>query len=409
MYRGLRPMSIRPRSHLLVLLTYAACGGGPEGGPHTEVADSAGVRVVVNGWPDVEGIPTWEVAAGPEVEVGTLEGAPEYQLFQVSGATVLPDGTLVIANRGTHDLRFFDAQGGFLCSAGSQGDGPGEFQSLELVGRFGGDSLLTFDFQQRRASVFGRDCAFVRSFRIGEGPDMRSPRPAGVLSSGVIVVRQGAIYMAGEATTGADRTPVRLFLAGPGGAVNDSLGAFPGAESFVLAEERMMLARPLTFGRGLSVSVAGETVAVGNNDAFSVRVYDADGSLLHVVRQRRDPISVEAEDFARQRESLLAEIEDPGWRRRTEEMLEQMPRHETFPAYASIEVDQTGRLWIEEYRRPGDEQPVWQVFDQEGVLVARVRTPVGLRILDIGRDYVLGVARDDLDVERVRLYRLEKP
>jgi hypothetical protein len=89
-------------------------------------------------------------------------------------------------------------------------------------------------------------------------------------------------------------------------------------------------------------------------------------------------------------------------------MFRQMSRHETFPAYASLRLDRSGYLWVEDYRRPGDEQPVWQVFDPEGVLVTSVHTPEGLRILDIGDDYVLGVVRDEFDVERVRLHRLEK-
>jgi len=48
------------------------------------------------------------------------------------------------------------------------------------------------------------------------------------------------------------------------------------------------------------------------------------------------------------------------------------------------------------------------VFDREGVFVARVHMPPRLNILEVGDDYVLGLARDDIDVEHVRLYRLEK-
>ena len=40
--------------------------------------------------------------------------------------------------------------------------------------------------------------------------------------------------------------------------------------------------------------------------------------------------------------------------------------------------------------------------------MARVETPPGLRLLDVGEGYVPGVIRDELEVERVRLHRLEK-
>lgn len=41
-----------------------------------------------------------------------------------------------------------------------------------------------------------------------------------------------------------------------------------------------------------------------------------------------------------------------------------------------------------------------------GVLSVLVSVPAGLEITDIGRDYILGIVRDDLDVEQVRLYRI---
>jgi hypothetical protein len=52
---------------------------------------------------------------------------------------------------------------------------------------------------------------------------------------------------------------------------------------------------------------------------------------------------------------------------------------------------------------------VHQVFDRDGLLIGRMEGPEGFEITDSGPDYILGVAKDDLDVERVRLYRLERP
>jgi hypothetical protein len=50
----------------------------------------------------------------------------------------------------------------------------------------------------------------------------------------------------------------------------------------------------------------------------------------------------------------------------------------------------------------------WIVLDMTGAAVATVRTPPDLWVLEIGADYVLGVAHDSLDVETVRLYRLSR-
>ena len=38
-----------------------------------------------------------------------------------------------------------------------------------------------------------------------------------------------------------------------------------------------------------------------------------------------------------------------------------------------------------------------------------VETPPRLRVLEIGEDYILGVVRDELGVESVQLWALERP
>lgn len=53
----------------------------------------------------------------------------------------------------------------------------------------------------------------------------------------------------------------------------------------------------------------------------------------------------------------------------------------------------------------GGEQE-WFVFDRTGVWQGVVSTPASLEITDVGEDYILGLARDELDAQQVRLYRI---
>ncbi|MFQ6045196.1 MAG: hypothetical protein ACE5PT_02405 [Gemmatimonadales bacterium] len=48
----------------------------------------------------------------------------------------------------------------------------------------------------------------------------------------------------------------------------------------------------------------------------------------------------------------------------------------------------------------------WWVFDDGGVLVARAELPFTFRATEITDEHVLGVERDSLEVEHVRLYDL---
>jgi hypothetical protein len=56
---------------------------------------------------------------------------------------------------------------------------------------------------------------------------------------------------------------------------------------------------------------------------------------------------------------------------------------------------------------PGEMLTDWLIFDHDGTWLTTVAMPSEFQVLDVGHDYVLVLTRDDLDVERVRWYRLE--
>ena len=102
------------------------------------------------------------------------------------------------------------------------------------------------------------------------------------------------------------------------------------------------------------------------------------------------------------------------WEERVREMdssrkqlWESVPVSSHLPAYEQILLDQVGNLWAAEYLVL-DETPVWQVLDPQGSWLGQVAMPPGGRISEIGEDYVLGVWRDEMDVETLRMYGLVK-
>ncbi len=117
-----------PRFRVVCWLTTAhwltaACGGDASGGSATVERDSAGVTIVGNG--PVSGSALFAtVDPLPAVEIGRIDGPLEYQLFRVVSAHRLRDGRLVIANAGSHELRFYGADGRHLVSAGAEGEAP---------------------------------------------------------------------------------------------------------------------------------------------------------------------------------------------------------------------------------------------------------------------------------------------
>lgn len=61
-----------------------------------------------------------------------------------------------------------------------------------------------------------------------------------------------------------------------------------------------------------------------------------------------------------------------------------------------------------EYRMFGEGPAVWTVFDPGGRIQGLVETPPGLDVLEIGADYVLGRVTDELGVEYVHVWALDR-
>lgn len=396
----------------LVLVLLTACTGGAADAPdvETSVRDSAGITVVENsgtGWAPQQG---WRVAAEPAVDIGVLEGAPEYQLFRVRGSAVLSDGRIVVANAGTRELRYYSPAGEHLRSVGRQGSGPGEFEELGGVWLMGGDSAVTYDWRGSRLSVFDPQGGFVRSIRLETGEGMSFPQPVGLTEDRKLIANGGVVFFSGSANPGVNRDSTAVLVYDLDGALRDTLGVFPGDEAYVKTDGRSMSVRTLAFGKTLESAVHGEHLYAGVTDRHEVGVWRTDGTLARLIRRVHDPMAVAPEDIRAYKEAQLALVEEQpeGTRARSREMLEEMPYPETFPAFETFEVDAERHLWVREQTRPGDDRSLWMVFDEEGRMLGQVELPEGLAVHAIGPDWVLGRWTDEYEVEHVRLHRLDR-
>ena len=135
--------------------------------------------------------------------------------------------------------------------------------------------------------------------------------------------------------------------------------------------------------------------AHGRDVAFD-KAFAADGSLVRIVRRHWDP-----------RTPTPAEYDEFHARTRMARLPEQPPV-DSYPAFEEIMTDRDGYLWVREYRMFGEGAMVWTVFDSEGRIQGLVETPVGLDVFEIGEDYVLGLVEDELGVEYVQLWSLDR-
>ena len=103
---------------------------------------------------------TWSVSKDALVSIGTVSDDSLYELNRAESAIMLSNGEIVVANRGSSQLRWYDSRGRYIRSVGRRGQGPGEFKSLYVFeGR--GDTVFVDDGQNRRVSRISPDGRYI--------------------------------------------------------------------------------------------------------------------------------------------------------------------------------------------------------------------------------------------------------
>ena len=377
----------------------------------SEARDSAGIRIVENVRPPDGTRLGWQVDSVPLLLIGALEGEDPYLLHQVRDATRLSDGRIVVANRGSQELRVFAGSGVHLGTWGGSGEGPGEFNSLVAVAGWQGDSVIAWYSQRERLSVFDRDGNFGRTMIPGDPGDGRDT-PEEVSADGTILVSRSG--PGGGTLADGLRRGERLYeVANAEGVLTAPLEASPGSESYLSMSGNMMRMMTLPFFRSARTTVWAGRFVVAPNDGYEIRAFGRNGALDLVVRREHAlvaPTPAHLDAYIERQVTARPPGEQAERRRSLREQLADVPMPETFPAFDQILADALGNLWIQEYDLPGQERPdpLWTVFDEEGRVLGFVETPSGLRIYEIGQDYILGRATDDLGVEYVQMWSLER-
>lgn len=396
--------SSRGRVRILVALSLLAVGCGPTQPGHaaTTRRDSSGVEIVVSDHASWSSEQAWRLASKPTITIGKAGGEPEYLLTGVAGALRLPTGVIVVAENGTRQLRFYGQHGEFRRAVGGKGGGPGEFQYIDGLLPCRSDSLFAFGLYWK-LKVFTTAGDFVRSSRI------RMPGAVGIPYT-LDCDSQGRFLTAGwgpetmQRRIGLYRTTAHLTLLSRDDSVLHDFGTFPGAERLGTRNG----SRPHPFGKSLVHALGHDRLYVGTGDAYSIRVYTLSGALDRIIRRVEPSKTITSEMIKEYRRHVLSQA-SPDRRAAYRQSLDEMEFPKTLPAYTDFRLDPAGNLWVRAFGVPGGPAPVWSVFDSTGTYLGDVHTPDRFRVEEIGSDYVLGVQRTPLDVEKVVLYRLIKP
>jgi len=397
--RTRRWSSLSPRAVLAGVALLSGCHSDSARAP-TSATDSAGVRIVESTEPVWGATAPWEVIRNPLLDLTATGRGPEYEFFRVTDAVWLSDGRLVVANDGTSEIRLYSARGEYQAAAGRNGEGPGEFRRIRTMSRMRGDSVAVYDVLLNRLTILGPDGSVGRVISLRE--TFRRARHLRAFDDSTFLGL--ASYTPSNHLLGEYRIPYSLIQLGPEGAVLDTIATIDGLAGFRTPRAD----GPLPFPKNGHLATLGREIVIGDADSLAYERFSGPGI-------RSQTVSVPGYDLA-----LTSEQRDSTeqvWLHRSDgrphppdivDLLERLPFPTHKPGYTRLLLDGGGYVWAARYYRGmyAGQTVEWEIFAPSGEWLGRIATPAGFDVLQIGSREILGVQRDELEVEHVQVLRL---
>ena len=416
--------------HMLLLssLAAAACGDTAPDAFFDQRYDSAGVAIVVSGAPEARRV----LSDPPLARIGRVSGDSLYLLDHVSGARLLDDGRIVIANCFPPILRWYDGSGVFLTGTGYVGDGPLEFPHGACARAFAIFALSdgrieTWEHLHRRLREFDSSGAQIGTRVLATELLGSGPRFLGKFDQGYLMAELRGTYIQDYSNAVVDdreffvdprqgnawRDTLVLHTFGANGEYEGGIGRVTGWSLFrteVPTEIGPMSATVhIPFAPLGNATPWGSAVAVGDGSDPEIRVLDRTGRLGMVIRWNAPRIPVtDALIESLIEEQLAGETGGARSREQLREAMEAYPFPATVRAYTRVWAGSSGLLWVEQHALPGAVSVTWLGFDPSGSPVAALELPREARLMDIGDGYVLLRVLDELGVESVVLHETEE-
>lgn len=355
----------------------------------------------------------WTLATQPLFVVSDQSGSPVYR---VVAAFLDGRGRVIIGSAGNHEIIWVDTTDSSAGRFGREGEGPGEFRALSDLFSWPGDSLLAWDAELRRVTLFspGGDVAWSRnlpSLPQQETERLLSAAPStafGSFGDGTVLLRtQPAIAAASQGEVVATAT---VFRWRPSTGDLFRLGVIPWTERVVQG----------TTERGAHFRATVETVpvakgkyVVGLGRTGALSIYDTSGALISKPEIERTAQEVTPEVLGAYRAWILRRLQGapPDMIRDTREHFDAFPVAELVPIFDRVIVDDRERVWVRlkgnqvrHYDLDGRDAKTWVILTESGQELGQMVAPGPFNLTAVQGEIAVGVWTDDDGVETVRMY-----
>ena len=395
---------MRNRAHLFLvpLALFAACAGDPQ--PTTDipahVEDSAGVRLVEYAGTPAADAP-FRFRAGPLYRHGANPG--DYAFRRIDVGRLFPDGSAVVSDGGNDELVVLSRDGKTHELLAGPGEGPGDLSYVNAVFVLGQDTVLATDRELLRATVFvGGSVARTVDTRHLYGLGVQGTGS----SSQLLMARDGF-------RSGFEEE----WLAGHMARFDMDTGTLDTVASYDFMSRTPPGLRFNPIGASGRVTVADGRFVYTRSDRPEITWRRPDGTVTQIVRWQATQAPL-TEELLRGIEAGIRDryrTANPG---ASDADLDEMTADDMaiyqasiggpMPLFSRPFGDADGRVWLPPYRpgRAREAAPDYTVIAADGEWLGRVEAPPGFRILDVAGELVLGVLRDEMNVQIVDVYEL---
>ncbi len=362
----------------------------------------------------------------PEVTIGTLDGADEYLLGDPVAIAVGADGVIYMLDRQVPVLRAYAPDGTWLRDIGREGGGPGEYNGPNGLAVLPDGRILVRDRGNGRVDVFGPDGEYLTEWRVRSRFGTRRR---------FYTDTAGNSYPTSLAEVGLPPwqwTYILLRYSAEGEALDTVLAPTWDHEFDLVTatRENSTSATPVPFTAEdiWTFSSLGYMVG-GLSTDYRIDLYRVDAPVLRIEREWT-PVPVKVEEAEERRRSITTRMERQygGWR------WNGPPVPETKPPFRDMFTSWEGNVWVllsqegrptmseaearEQEQRTGqlpmryEEPAAFDVFAPDGRFLGHVKVPESFQVQPepiVRGDTVWAVTRDELDVASVVRFRITHP
>ncbi|MXW18691.1 MAG: hypothetical protein F4139_16170 [Gemmatimonadetes bacterium] len=402
--RLLPPHGFFPAALILTATLATACS--PDSGSISDASSAVDVTATID---TIDGVvrvantgtpPEWQLtriaSIGPKSVNET--GSPE-EFGGVYDVAIGPDESVYVTDGLNNEVRVFGLDGSHRFTFGRSGEGPGEFARAYSVVWLG-DRLLALDTEQGRISEFTAQGEYLGQRRIQGGMSGGPGWPRFWR-----VDADEAYYF----TRALEPAPGRWSeFAGVDsrGETGDTVVQLAGPRATITCEPSRDRTSffDIPFGAELVQRPGpGGMLYSAITGAYRIALSDADDDTVMVIERELAPEPISDDEWATGNSRYRA-VRDTFPLMRCDPL--RPPRPDAKPFIEAIDIAYDGRLWVEVIREAGNR---WEVFDTDGRLLATLPSPVrGSLAPAISADHVLTVRRDDLGLDHVDVWRIER-